>query len=253
MQLALKKANQTHPISGLSSHPVLTSWSLSSPTFLSPSAQLFCWTMECYHQLHDHGHRWKKQTQNKPNYCPNSKDLWVHRWPWVSLPSTCTVYIHSKHLQNNSQQLLREHQCHWLNPVQRHTCLGFLGISPPSKKKHLTWTLQHVLWTMARAVHKAYFNLKSTPFPALLHLSILGATRFKGRLVAVTPVQGKCLPKAELRTSVGIYLARFSPHTCRGFVSSTTFFPLMSPNLLQLLLNFSVLFEHPDMSSLTIW
>lgn len=252
MQLALKKANQTHPISGLSSHPVLTSWSLSSPTFLSPSAQLFCWTMECYYQLHDHGHRWKKQTQNKPNYCPNSKEF-VGTQMTLGIIAIYLYCLLSFQTPAEQQPAAPEGAPVPLNPVQRHTCLGFLGISPPSQKKHVTWTLQHVLWTRARAVHKAYFNLKSAPFPALLHLSVLGATRFKGRLVAATPVQGKCLPKAELRTSVGICLARFSPHPCRGFVSSTTFFPLMSPNLLQLLLNFSVLFEHPDMSSLTIW
>lgn len=62
-------------------------------------------------------------------------------------------------------------------------------------------------------------------------------------------MQGKCLPKAELKSSLGICLAGFSPHPCRGLVSSNTFFPLMSPDLLQLLLIFSGLFEHPDVLS----
>lgn len=131
------------------------------------------------------------------------------------------------------------------NSVQRHSRLNFLGIPPSSKKQHVTSPLD-----MGKSCTKSLFQSQIHSIFCFTLFSS-GTTRFKGRLVATTPMQGKCLPKAELKSSLGICLE--SPHPCRDLVSSNTFFPLMSPNLLQLLLNFSGLFEHPDVSCLTMW
>lgn len=95
---------------------------------------------------------------------------------------------------------------------------------------------------------KLISNLKSTPFPALLYLSSSGTVRFRGRLLAVSPVQGKT---AKSRTQKSCWSQSGGVFNS-SWQRSCIFQPFFSLNIPKSALNFSSVFEWPDMASLAL-
>lgn len=255
--LFLRKQIKTTPISALHSpyHPD-TTVSFQSLFPLSSSTPLWCagpWnvTTSCTlsSQLSDHEQRWKKLTQTKcqPKYCPNSMTFrYIDNLSYYCLlpvlftliPSACKTAACSswgrlvlQYTNATSEKLFRDIPA-WISRNPSTLQKATRGMSSGQGQE---------------VYIKLISDLKSTPFPALLYLSS-GAVRFRGRLLAVSPVQGKF---AKSRTQKSCWSQSGGVFNS-SLQRSCIFQPFFSVNIPKFALNFSSMFEWPDVASLTL-